>query len=72
MPGSRNAQKANYKEVMYLTKITFEVHKNKYKRSCCAPCIAASKPRGVSTLTSRVTSRHIKMHNSQASRFRYR
>ena len=34
MPGSRNAQKANYKEVMYLTKITFEVHKNKYKRSC--------------------------------------
>ena len=34
MPGSRNAQKANYEQVMYLTKITFEVHTNKYKESC--------------------------------------
>ena len=30
MPGSRNAQKANYEQVMYLTEITFEVHTNKY------------------------------------------
>ena len=34
MRGSRNARKANYKEVMYLTKITFEVHTNKYKKGC--------------------------------------
>ena len=67
MPGSRNAQKANYEQVMYLTKITFEVHTNKYEESCWVflvlcdvtnmlkilACIAAGKPCEVSTLLSR-------------------
>lgn len=67
MPGSRNAQKANYEQVMYLTKITFEVHTNKYDwklLSFFVLCnvtnmlkilarIASGKPREVSTLLSR-------------------
>ena len=67
MPGSRNAQKANYKQVMYLTKISFEVHTNKYDWKLFSffvlcdvtnmlkilACIAAGKPREVSTLLSR-------------------